>query len=42
MIVKYGTQDIEFTIDYSVKAKNSYITVERDSGVVVKVPESLN
>jgi predicted metal-dependent hydrolase len=42
MIVKYGTQEIEFTIDYSVKAKNSYITVERDSGVVVKAPESLN
>ncbi len=42
MNIKYGTRTIEFEVQRSVKAKNTYITVERDSGVLVKVPDSIS
>ena len=42
MTIEYGTQTIEFEIQKSQKAKNSYITVERDTGVLVKAPETLS
>ena len=42
MRVRYGTQTIEFEIKRSRRAKNCYISVQRDSGVVVKAPEYMN
>ena len=42
MNIKYGTQTIEFEVQKSSKTKNTYITVDRDIGVLVKVPESLD
>ena len=42
MKIKYGTQTIEFEVQRSKKAINTYITVERESGVLVKVPEHLS
>ncbi|SFP86247.1 M48 family metallopeptidase [Hydrogenimonas thermophila] len=41
MRVEYGTETIEFKITRSKKAKNTYITVDRDNGVVVKAPEGV-
>jgi len=38
MKIKYGTQVIEFKLQRSSKIKNTYITVERDKGVLVKAP----
>ena len=42
MRVAYGTQTIEFILERSKRAKNCYISVQRDSGVVVKAPEGMN
>ena len=42
MQVRYGTQTIKFEVQRSKKVNNSYITVERESGVLVKVPEYLS
>lgn len=42
MIISYGTQTIEFKVQRSFKIKNTYITVERDAGVLIKAPESIN
>jgi len=42
MKVAYGTQTIEFAIERSKRAKNCYISVQRDSGILVKAPESMN
>ncbi len=42
MRVVYGTQTIEFRLERSKRAKNCYISVQRDSGVVVKAPEGMN
>jgi len=42
MKIKYGTQTIEFEVQKSKKTNNTYITVERESGVLVKVPEYLS
>ncbi|MCK5537506.1 MAG: M48 family metallopeptidase [Bacteroidales bacterium] len=41
MRVSYGTQTIEFKVERT-QIKNTYITVERDSGVLIKAPESIN
>lgn len=38
--VNYGTQTIEFEVQKSKSCKNTYITVERDLGVVVKTSEN--
>ena len=42
MNIKYGTQTIEFEVQRSDKAKNTYITVERDTGVLIKAPYSVS
>jgi predicted metal-dependent hydrolase len=42
MIISYGTQTIEFQIQRNSKIKNTYITVARDIGVIIKAPESIN
>jgi len=42
MRVAYGTQTIEFRLERSKRAKNCYISVQRDSGIVVKAPEYMN
>jgi len=42
MKVEYGTQTIEFEVQRSKKAQNTYITVKRDSGVLVKAPEYIS
>jgi predicted metal-dependent hydrolase len=42
MIISYGTQTIEFKVQRNFKIKNTYITVERDAGVIIKAPESIN
>ncbi len=42
MKIEYGTQTIEFEVQRSKKACNTYITVERDSGVLVKAPEHIS
>jgi len=42
MIVNYGTQTIEFKVQRNSKINNTYITVDRDSGVLIKAPESIN
>ena len=42
MKIEYGTQTIEFEVQRSKKAGNTYITVERDSGVLVKAPEHIS
>jgi len=42
MNIKYGTQIIEFEVQRSNKATNTYITVERDTGVLVKAPTTLS
>ena len=42
MKIKYGTQTIEFEVQKSKKANNTYITVDRESGVLVKVPNHLS
>ena len=42
MNIKYGTQTIEFEVQRTKTAKHTYITVERDSGVVVKAPQAIN
>ena len=34
--IDYGTQTIEFEVQRKKACKNTYITVERDIGVVVK------
>jgi len=38
MKIRYGTQTIEFKLQRSQKARNTYIAVERDNGVLVKAP----
>jgi len=38
MTVSYGTREIEFEVIRSESAENSYITVERDIGVIIKAP----
>ena len=40
--ISYGTQTIVFEVQRGTKSKNTYITVERDKGVVVKAPENLS
>jgi len=40
--VNYGTQTIEFEVIKSKSCKNTYITVERDIGVVVKTNENIS
>jgi hypothetical protein len=40
--ISYGTQTIVFEVQRGTKSKNTYITVERDKGVVVKTPENLS
>lgn len=40
--VNYGTQTIEFEVIKSKSCKNTYITVERDIGVLVKTNESIS
>ena len=40
--VNYGTQTIEFEVQKSKSCKNTYITVERDIGVVVKTNENIS
>ena len=42
MKVSYGTQTIEFKVQRSFKIKNTYIIVERDAGVLIKAPDSIN
>lgn len=42
MNIKYGTQTIEFEVQRSKTAKNSYITVERDCGVLVKAAQAIS
>ncbi len=42
MKIEYGTQTIEFEIQRSNKAENTYITVERDNAVLVKAPEHIS
>ena len=38
--INYGTQTIEFEVQKSKSCKNTYISVERDIGVVVKTNEN--
>ena len=40
--INYGTQTIEFEVIKSRSCKNTYITVERDIGVVVKTNENIS
>jgi hypothetical protein len=40
--ISYGTQTIVFEVQRETKSKNTYITVERDKGVIVKAPEHLS
>jgi len=42
MKIEYGTQTIEFEVQRSQKAQNTYITVGRDSSVLVKAPEHIS
>ncbi len=42
MKIEYGTQTIEFEVQRSQKARNTYITVERDNGVLVQAPEHIS
>jgi predicted metal-dependent hydrolase len=42
MKIKYGTQTIEFEVQRSSKSENTYITVDRDNGVLVKAPEYIS
>ncbi|HJE03676.1 MAG TPA: M48 family metallopeptidase [Aliarcobacter thereius] len=40
--ISYGTQTIEFEIQRSKACKNTYISVERDAGVVVKTNSEIS
>lgn len=40
--VQYGTQTIDFEIERNNRIKHTYITIERDKGVLVKAPDSVN
>ena len=40
--LQYGTRTIEFEVARNSKNKHTYITVERDKGVLVNAPESLS
>jgi len=42
MKIEYGTQTIEFEVKQSSNLKNTYITVDRDNGVLVKAPKDIS
>jgi len=42
MKIQYGTQTIEFEVQRNSKSENTYITVDRDNGVLVKAPEYIS
>jgi len=42
MKIKYGTQTIEFSLQRGQNIKHTYISVDRDSGVVVKAPMNIS